>query len=128
MAKLFWRDIPEILPGYLSGAARKPLRKKSSVFNSRPLKSGPNWGLGAVPISFSWSEPDFWACWGWGHCPILDATFLLTFASFLLAVELFYIQLCFLAFLLTVGATCLQFGAFVLTVGALLSKKQLNGL
>ena len=53
-----------------------------------------------------------------------DAAFLLTVGSFLLTVELFYLQLTNLAFLLTIGgfllkalASFLTVGAFLLTVG-----------
>ena len=52
-----------------------------------------------------------------------DAAFLLTIGSFLLTVELFYLQLCFLAFffllifLLTIGSLSLTVGALLLTVG-----------
>ena len=41
--------------------------------------------------------------------PFLDVALLLTVGSFLLTVELFYLQLEALAFLLTIGAFCLQF-------------------
>ena len=47
-----------------------------------------------------------------------DAAFLLTVGGFLLTVELFYLQLTNLAFLLTVGALLLTALAFLLTVGA----------
>ena len=50
----------------------------------------------------------------------MDAAFLLTVGSFLPTVELFYLQLTILAFLLTVGALLLAVLAFLLTVGALL--------
>ena len=43
-----------------------------------------------------------------------DLAFLLTVGSFLLTVELFYLQLTILAFLLTVGAFPLTFSAFYL--------------
>ena len=51
----------------------------------------------------------------------MDAAFLLTIGSFLLTVELFYLQLTVLAFLLTVGAFVLTIIAFYLQlVGAFL--------
>ena len=49
---------------------------------------------------------------------LLDAAFLLTVGSFLLTVELSYLQLTILAFLLTVGAFRLTILASLLTVGA----------
>ena len=48
----------------------------------------------------------------------MDAAFLLTIGSFLLIVELFYLQLTILASLLTVGAFLLTVLASFLTVGA----------
>ena len=49
-----------------------------------------------------------------------DATFLLTAGSLLLTVELPRLQLCFLAFLLAIGACLLTIRAFLLTIRALL--------
>ena len=64
-----------------------------------------------------------------------DQAFLLTVGSFLLTVELFYLQLAILAFLLTIGAfLLLTVLAFLLTVELLclqwesVSEKYLNGL
>ena len=45
---------------------------------------------------------------------------MLTVGSFLVTLELFYLQLTILAFLLTVGALLLTFLAFSLAVGAFL--------
>ena len=50
----------------------------------------------------------------------LDAAFLLTVGSLLLTVELFYLQLTSLAFLLAVGAFLLTILAYLLTIGAFL--------
>ena len=50
----------------------------------------------------------------------LDAAFLLTVGSFLLTVELFYLQLTNLAFLLPVGAFSLTLLACLLRVGTFL--------
>ena len=51
-----------------------------------------------------------------GHFP-LDAAFLLTIGSFLVAGELFHLQLTSFASLLTVLAFLLTVGAFLLAVG-----------
>ena len=49
----------------------------------------------------------------------LDARFFFTIGSFLLAVELPCLQLCFLALLLAIGAFLLTVGAFLLAIEAL---------
>ena len=48
----------------------------------------------------------------------LDAAFVLTVGSFLLTMELFYLQLIILAFLLTVGAFFAYNLSFLLAVGS----------
>ena len=82
----------------------------------------------------------FYAIWtvfiggGGGLQFVEDAAFLLTIGSFLLTVELFYLQLTNLAFLLTVGAFPLTIWAFYLQLELFglqwesVSNKRLKGL
>ena len=97
---------------HLGGSENSPIQKNPGVHNFSARNSGA----------------------GNGCANIMDAAFLPTIGSFLLTVEVFYLQLTILAFLLTIGAFSLTVLASLLTVGAFClqwesaSDKSLKGL